>query len=108
MAFFSRDYFGEMTTVANEHILAQFTLALEIEFERILQFHNEGYGSGHDYDLPKLLIRSNHTYSVSSAAEASFNPHRLSRINNTHLSINPETKTSGVTTSSSTPQMTNF
>ena len=35
-------------------------------------------------------------------------PHRLSRINNTHLSVDPEMKTSGVTTSLSSLQTTNF
>ena len=74
VAFFNSDYFGEMTTRANEHLLAQFMLALENEFERALQFHNEGYQSSDDYDLPKLLMRSTHIYSVSSAAEISFNP----------------------------------
>ena len=28
-AFFNNDYFGEMTTRANKHLLAQFTLELE-------------------------------------------------------------------------------
>ena len=50
------------------------TLALEIEFERALQFHDEGYESSDDYGLPKLLIRSAHIYSVSSSAETSYNP----------------------------------
>ena len=74
MASFNSDYFGEMTTRANKHLLAQFTLALEIEFEKALQFHNEGYKSSDDYDLPKLLIWLTHNYLISSAAEASFNP----------------------------------
>ena len=32
-AFFNRDYFIEMTTSANEHLLSQFTLVLENELE---------------------------------------------------------------------------
>ena len=31
-AFFNSAYFGKIITRANEHLLAQFTLALEIEF----------------------------------------------------------------------------
>ena len=58
MAFFISDYFGEMNTRVNEHLLAQFTLALEIGFESALQFHNEGYESDGNHDLPKPLIRS--------------------------------------------------
>ena len=72
-AFFNSDYFGEMTTRANEHLLAQFMLALDTKFERALQLHDESYKSSDDYDLPKLLIRSNHIYLVSSTAET-FNP----------------------------------
>ena len=73
MAFFNRDYFGEVTTRENKYLLVQFTWALEMEFERALQFHDEGYESSNDYDLPKLLIRSTHIYLVSSAVETSFN-----------------------------------
>ena len=58
MAFFNSDDFVEMTTRANEHLLAQFMLALEIEFERALNFHNDGYKSGDNYGLPKPLIIS--------------------------------------------------
>ena len=74
VAILNSDYFSEITTWENEHLLAQFTIALEIEFERALQFHNEGYKSSDDYDLPKLLIRSTCIYSVLSVAETSFNP----------------------------------
>ena len=74
VSFFSSDYFSEITTRANKHLLAKFMLVLEIEFERALQFHDEGYESGDDHDLPKLLIRSTHIYLVSSTVEISFNP----------------------------------
>ena len=74
VAFFNSDYFSEMTTRANRNCLAQFTLALETEFERALPFHDEGYESSDDYDLWELLIRWTHIYSVLSAVETSFNP----------------------------------
>ena len=74
-------------------------LALEIEFERALQFHDEGYESGDDYDLPKPLIRSTHIYLVSSAAETSFNPTNYQESTTPTSPLIPEMKTSGVTTS---------
>ena len=73
-AFFNSDYFIEITTRENEHLLTQFPSALEIEFERALHFHDEGYESGDDYGLPKPLITSAYINSVSSAAKTSFNP----------------------------------
>ena len=57
VAFFNSDYFTDMTTRANEHLLAQFTLASEIEFEIALQFHDEGYESSDYNDLLKLLTK---------------------------------------------------
>ena len=72
-AFFNSDYFIKMTTRASKHLLAQFTLALEIEFERSLHFYDEGYETGDDCGLSKP-ITSTHIYLVSSAAETSFNP----------------------------------
>ena len=74
VAFFNSNYSSEMTTRVNEHLLAQFMLPLEIEFERALQFHDESYKSSDNYDLPKLLIKPTHIYSVSSTPETSFNP----------------------------------
>ena len=96
-----------MTTGANKHLLACFSLALEIEFERALQFHNEGYESGDNYDLPKPLISSTHIYSVSSADETSFNSvgYQKSTI---PTSLSTPKKTSGITTSSSSLQATNI
>ena len=73
-AFFnSDDYFLEMTTRANKHLLVQFMLALEIKFERALHFHDEGNISSDDNCLPNPLIRSTHIYWVPSASETSFN-----------------------------------
>ena len=57
VTFFNSDYFGEMTTRINEHLLAQFTVASEIEFETALHFHDEGYEGSDDYNILKLLIR---------------------------------------------------
>ena len=74
MAFFNDDYFGKMTTRVNEHLLAQFTFALEIKFDRALQFHDEDYESSDDYDLPKPLIRWTHIYLVSPSSDTIFNP----------------------------------
>ena len=74
MAFFNSDNFIDIATRPNEILLETFMLSLEIESERALYLHNEGYKTSDDFGLPKLFIRSTYTYSVPSVAETSFNP----------------------------------
>ena len=45
---------------------------LDLEFERALHYHDEGYESDNDYGLLPHITRLVHVYSVFSA-EASFN-----------------------------------
>ena len=47
--------------------------ALDLEFERALQYHDKGYESDNDYGLPTQVMKYVHVYSVSTN-EASFNP----------------------------------
>ena len=53
---------------------AMFLLALEIEFERGLCLHDEGYNTDVNYDLPQPLITIACIYVVTSGAETSFDP----------------------------------
>ena len=108
MAFFNcGEHFIEMTTRANEHLLAQFILALEKEFER------------HYISTMKVMkVAMTMAYQIcSSDLPASTQYHQwlkhpstlqAVKANNTNLSIDPEMKTSGALTSLSGPQITNF
>ena len=57
----------------DEITLARIMTALDLEFERALHYHEEGYESDNDYELPSQVMRPLHVYSVSTT-EASFNP----------------------------------
>ena len=62
-----------MTNMPVEIVLASTISALDLEFERALQYHDEGYGSDNDYGLPGPVIRPVCTYLVSTI-EATFSP----------------------------------
>ena len=62
-----------MANMPDEIVLARMMTALDLEFERALHYHNEGYESDKDYVLPPCITRPVCAYSVFSA-EASFNP----------------------------------
>ena len=47
-AFFSYHQFIEMTTMSDEIVLASTMTALDLEFERALYYHDEGYDSDND------------------------------------------------------------
>ena len=47
--------------------------AYDLEFERALHYHNDGYNRDNDYDLPGPFMRPVHVYLVSMT-EASLNP----------------------------------
>ena len=40
-----------------EIVLARIMTALDLEFERALHYHNEGYNSDNDYDLSGPFMR---------------------------------------------------
>ena len=72
-AFFNYHQLNEMTHMPDEIILARTMTALDLEFEKALHYHDEGYESDNDYGLPTQVMRPVHVYSVSTT-EASFNP----------------------------------
>ena len=72
-AFFNYYQFNEMTNMPDEIILASIMTALDLEFERALHYHDEGYESDNYYRLPTQVMRPICVYSVSTT-EASFNP----------------------------------
>ena len=62
-----------MTNMPDEIVLANIMTALDLEFERALHYHDEGYDSDNDYGLPGPFMRPVCIYLVSTT-EASLNP----------------------------------
>ena len=62
-----------MTNMPDEIVLAKIMTALDLEFKRVLHYHDKGYESYYDYVLPTQVMRSVSAYSVSTT-EASFSP----------------------------------
>ena len=56
------------------NLSATFLLALEMEFEKGLCLHNEGYETDVYYYLSQLIMKFAHIHMVTSAAKASFYP----------------------------------
>ena len=52
-AFFNYHYFSEMTNMPDKIVLASIMTVLDLEFERALHYHNEGYDSDNDNGLPR-------------------------------------------------------
>ena len=73
-AFFHCHDFLHCTYRPDQNLLATFILALQIEFERTLYLHDEGYKTSDDYDLPQPLHKYTCIYAVPSVAEVSFDP----------------------------------
>ena len=71
--FFNYYQFHARANMYDEIILARIMTTLDLEFERALHYHNEGYERDNDYGFLPHITRPVHIYSVSSA-EASFNP----------------------------------
>ena len=46
-----------MTNIPDEIVLARILIALDLEFERALHYHDEGYDSDNNYDLPGPFMR---------------------------------------------------
>ena len=57
----------------DEIVLASIMTALDLEFERALYYHDEGYDSDNGYGMPGLFMRHVHIY-LFSMTEASLNP----------------------------------
>ena len=86
-AFFSYHYIIEITNMPDEIVLARIMTALDLEFERALHYHDEGYDSDNDYGLPDRFMRPVCNYLVS-VTEASLNP---TGYKDAHISISPST-----------------
>ena len=69
--FHSKDF---VNWAYKPHLTHTLLLSLEIEFERGLYLHGEGYNTDPNYDLPQLLQRTTHIYVVPSTTKASFDP----------------------------------
>ena len=61
-----------MTNIPDEIVLTSIMITLDLDFERALHYHNEGYDSDNDYGLPGPVMRPVCIYLVSTT-EASFN-----------------------------------
>ena len=62
-----------MTYMPNEIVLVRMMTALDLEFEKAMYYHNEGYESDNDYGLPSWVMMPIHVYLVFTT-EASFDP----------------------------------
>ena len=72
-AFFNYYQIHAMTYMPDEIILARMMTTLDLEFERVLHYHDEGYESNNDYGLSSQIARPICIYSVFTT-EASFDP----------------------------------
>ena len=72
-AFFNYHSFCKVINMSYEIVLARIMTALDLEFERALHHHDEGYESDNDYDLPGPFLRPVCVYLVSMT-EAFLNP----------------------------------
>ena len=64
--------FQAMANMSDEIFLARMITSVDLEFQRALHYHDEGYKSNSDYGLPPHITRPVCIYSMFSA-EASFN-----------------------------------
>ena len=62
-----------MTCMPDEVILARMMITQDLEFERALHHHNEGYEGNNDYGLLTQIKRPIHIYSLFTT-EASVDP----------------------------------
>ena len=74
-----------MTYMPDEIVLARMMTALDLEFEKAMHYHEEGYKSDNDYRLPPEVMMPVYIYSVFTT-EASFN---LAEYNETQHTISP-------------------
>ena len=72
-AFFNHHQFDALTYLHDEIVLARMMRALDLEFEKAMHHHHEGYKSDNDYGLPVQVMKPVCIYSVFTT-NASFNP----------------------------------
>ena len=72
-AFFNYYQFSAMNYMPDVIILARMMTVLDLEFERALHYHDEGYESDNDYGLPSQITRPICVYPVF-ITEACFDP----------------------------------
>ena len=65
-AFFNYNYFSKMTNIPDEIVLEKIVTVLDLEFERALHYHEEGYDSDSDYGLPGPFMKPVCIYLVST------------------------------------------
>ena len=56
-AFFKGCQFETMIYMPDEIVLARMMTTLDLEFEKVMHYHNEGYKSDNDYGLPPQVMR---------------------------------------------------
>ena len=71
-AFFTSHQIRDMIYIPDEIVLARMMTALDLEFEKAIHYHDEGYERDNNYGLPLQVMRPVHVYSVSTT-EASYN-----------------------------------
>ena len=59
-SFFNCCKFDAMTYMPDEIVLAGMMTMLDLEFEKAMHYHNEGYESDNDYGLPLQIMRPVH------------------------------------------------
>ena len=69
-AFFTRHQIEAMIYMPDEIILARMMTARDLEFEKTMHYHNEGYESDNSYEL---LMSPVHVYLVFTT-DAPYNP----------------------------------
>ena len=74
VAFFISEIFGKLTSKVNEHLLAQFTLALEMSLREHYNFMMKVMKVVMTATYQNCSSDQPHIYVVSSAAQTSFNP----------------------------------
>ena len=63
-AFFNSHQFEAMIYMPDEIVLARIMTALDLAFEKVVDYHDKGYENDNDYRLPPQVIRPVHIYSV--------------------------------------------
>ena len=85
--FFTSHQMQEIIYMPEEIILVRMMTALDLVSEKAMYYHNEGYESNNNHEVPPQVTRPIHIYSVSTT-EASFD---LAEFMTTQCPISPFT-----------------
>ena len=61
-AFFNSHQIKEMIYMPDEIVLARIMTALDLEFEKAMHYHDEGYESDNNYGLPPQVLKPVYIY----------------------------------------------